>query len=177
MAVVTVSIRARSTIAVLRVRDDVIVMQTMLWHDEIRSPEFAGLGEDTDAKPSELAMANLLVESLAGDYVPGDYEDDYKQAVDALVTAKLEGGEGQAPPAARGGSGGGGVGRRAALRRRGGRTSAAPGGPGPAGGPAWRNRGEEAGPQRVSRSPTDSRFLLGVQRPAAFAVEPHVVLD
>ena len=45
MAIVTVSLRARVTIAVLRVRDDVIVMQTMLWPDEIRSPEFAGLGE------------------------------------------------------------------------------------------------------------------------------------
>jgi len=93
MAIVTVSIRTRMTIAVLRVRDDVIVMQTMLWPDEIRSPEFASLGEETDAKPAELAMANMLVESLAGDYDPGDYEDDYKEAVDALVQAKIEGGE------------------------------------------------------------------------------------
>jgi len=101
MAIVTVSIRTRMTIAVLRVRDDVIVMQTMLWPDEIRSPEFASLGEDTDAKPSGLAMANMLVESLAGDYVPDDYEDDYKQAVDALVNAKLEGGDVQDLPAAK----------------------------------------------------------------------------
>ena len=93
MAIVTVSIRTRMTVAVLRVRDDVIVMQTMLWPDEIRSPEFATLGDETGAKPSELAMANMLVESLAGDYVPDEYEDDYKQAVDALVEAKLEGGD------------------------------------------------------------------------------------
>ena len=45
MAVVTVSIRTRMTVAVLRVRDDVIVMQTMLWPDEVRKPEFAGLAE------------------------------------------------------------------------------------------------------------------------------------
>jgi DNA end-binding protein Ku len=100
MAIVTVSIRARMTIAVLRVPDDVIVMQTMLWPDEIRSPEFVSLGEDTDAKPAELAMANMLVESLAGDYSPDDYEDDYKQAVAALVNAKLEGGEVREVPAA-----------------------------------------------------------------------------
>jgi DNA end-binding protein Ku len=99
MAIVTVSLRARVTIAVLRVRDDVIVMQTMLWPDEIRSAEFASLGEDTEAKPAELAMANMLVESLAGDYIPDDYEDDYKQAVDALVKAKLEGGEVREMPA------------------------------------------------------------------------------
>jgi DNA end-binding protein Ku len=105
MAIVTVSIRTRMTIAVLRVRDDVIVMQTMLWPDEIRSPEFASLGEETDAKPAELAMANMLVESLAGDYDPGDYEDDYKEAVDALVQAKSEGGELREAPAAQDSSG------------------------------------------------------------------------
>jgi DNA end-binding protein Ku len=102
MAVVTVSIRTRMTIAVLRVRDDVIVMQTMLWPDEIRSPEFANLGEtEAAAKPAELKMANMLVESLAGDYDPDDYEDDYQQAVEALVKAKLEGGEVREAPAAK----------------------------------------------------------------------------
>ena len=100
MAIVTVSIRARMTIAVLRVKDDVIVMQTMLWPDEIRPSEFANLGGDVDAKPAELAMANMLVESLAGDYEPGDYEDDYQAAVESLVKAKLEGGEVQRAPAA-----------------------------------------------------------------------------
>jgi len=99
MAVVTVSLRARVTIAVLRVRDDVIVMQTMLWPDEIRSPQFASLGEDTEARPAELAMANMLVESLAGDYVPDDYEDDYQAAVESLVKSKLEGGEVREVPA------------------------------------------------------------------------------
>ena len=100
MAIVTVSLRSRVSMAVLRVRDDVIVMQTMLWPDEIRSPEFASLGEDAEARPAELAMATMLVESLAGDYVADEYEDDYKQAVDALVKAKLEGGEVREVPAA-----------------------------------------------------------------------------
>jgi DNA end-binding protein Ku len=93
MAVVTVAIRARLTMAVLRVRDDVIVMQTMLWPDEIRASEFANIGQDTQAKPAELAMADMLVQSLAGDYVPDEYEDDYQAALEALVKAKLEGGQ------------------------------------------------------------------------------------
>ncbi len=101
MAIVTVSIRARMTIAVLRVRDEVIVMQTMLWPDEIRSPQFANLGGDVDAKPAELAMAHMLVESLAGDYLPDDYEDDYSQAIAAVVKTKLEGGEVLEAPAAK----------------------------------------------------------------------------
>ncbi len=98
VAVVTVSIRTRMTTAVLRVRDDVIVMQTMLWPDEVRKPDFAGLGAtEHAAKPNELKMAKLLVDTLAGDYDADDYEDDYQKAVEALVRTKLEGGEVKAP--------------------------------------------------------------------------------
>jgi DNA end-binding protein Ku len=98
VAVVTVSIRTRMTTAVLRVRDDVIVMQTMLWPDEVRKPDFAGLdATEHVAKPNELKMAKLLVETLAGDYDADDYEDDYQKAVESLVQAKLEGGEVRAP--------------------------------------------------------------------------------
>jgi DNA end-binding protein Ku len=93
MAVVTVSIRTRMTMAVLRVKDGVIVMQTMLWPDEIRAADFASLDEDAHATAKELEMANMLIESLAGDYDPDEYEDDYAQAVEALVRAKVEGGE------------------------------------------------------------------------------------
>jgi DNA end-binding protein Ku len=94
VAVVTVSLRTRMTTAVLRVVDDVIVMQTMMWPDEIRSPDFAGLdAAEMDVKPQELKMAQMLVETLAGDYDPDEFEDDYQQAVEALVQAKLEGGE------------------------------------------------------------------------------------
>lgn len=98
MAVVTVSIRTRMTMAVLRVKDGVIVMQTMLWPDEIRAADFANLDEDAHATAKELEMANMLIESLAGDYEPGEYEDDYAQAVEALVKAKVEGGEVRVAP-------------------------------------------------------------------------------
>ncbi len=93
MAVVSVSIRTRMTMAVLRVRDGVIVMQTMLWPDEIRKPDFAHLDDDGKATKQELAMADLLIEQLAGDYEPDDYEDDYATALQSLVKAKVEGGE------------------------------------------------------------------------------------
>ena len=94
VAVVTVSLRSRMTTAVLRVRDDVIVMQTMMWPDEVRKPEFSGLdAADIDVKPQEMQMARMLVETLAGDYDPDEFEDDYQEALEALVRAKLEGGE------------------------------------------------------------------------------------
>ncbi len=93
VAVVTVSIRTRMTPAVLRVRDDVLVMQTLLWPDEIREPSFSSLAEVEDPKPQEVEMAKLLLDTLAGDYDAADFEDDYAAAVRELVKAKLEGGE------------------------------------------------------------------------------------
>ncbi|MDN5795442.1 MAG: Ku protein [Intrasporangium sp.] len=93
MALVTVAIRTRMTLAVLRVREGVIVLQTLLWADEIRTADFDVLTEDTQATRKELAMATSLVDSLAGDYEPDEFEDDYAEAVEALVASKIEGGE------------------------------------------------------------------------------------
>ena len=93
VAVVTVALRSRTTPAVLRVRDDVLVLQTMMWPDEVRTPAFGSLQDVDEPKPQELKMAKLLLETLAGDYDPSELEDDYAEAVHALVEAKLAGGE------------------------------------------------------------------------------------
>jgi DNA end-binding protein Ku len=100
VAVVTVALRQRTTVAVLRVRPtdagDVIVLQTMMWPDEVRVPDFAQSlsGVETgEVKPAEVKMAKMLVETLAGDFDPAEFEDDYAEAVEALVKTKIEGGE------------------------------------------------------------------------------------
>ena len=91
MAVVTVALRQRTTIAVLRVKDDVIVLQTMMWPDEIRTPDFNV--ESGEVKPAEVKMATMLVETLAGDFDASEFEDDYAEAVQLMVKTKIEGGE------------------------------------------------------------------------------------
>ena len=91
MAVVTVALRQRTTIAVLRVRDDVIVLQTMMWPDEIRTPDFSI--ETGEVKDAEVKMATMLVDTLAGDFDASEFEDDYAAAVEMMVKAKIEGGE------------------------------------------------------------------------------------
>jgi len=93
MAVVKVALRQRESLAVLRVRDDVIVLQTMLWPDEIRSPDFDVLDTDVALRDQEMAMASSLVESLTAPFDASQFEDEYSQAVKTLVEAKLEGGE------------------------------------------------------------------------------------
>lgn len=95
MAVVTVALRQRTTTAVLRVREteagEVIVLQTMMWPDEIRQPDFSV--EVGDVKDAEVKMAQMLIETLSGDFDPAEFEDDYADAVNAVVKAKIEGGE------------------------------------------------------------------------------------
>jgi DNA end-binding protein Ku len=91
MAVVTVALRQRTTTAVLRVRGDTIVMQTMMWPDEIRTPDFAI--EVDEVKDAEVEMARMLVETLAGDFDTSAFTDDYADAVQAVVQAKIDGGE------------------------------------------------------------------------------------
>lgn len=91
MAVVTVALRQRTTIAVLRVRDDVIVLQTMMWPDEIRTPDFSI--ETGEVKDAEVKMATMLVDTLAGDFDASEFEDDYAAAVEMMVKTKIEGGE------------------------------------------------------------------------------------
>lgn len=89
MALVHVAIRTRSTLAVLRVKDDVIVLQTMMWPDEVRVPEFEDLPTADDLRPQELAMAASLVDSMTGDYDPEEFHDGYREAVESLVASKI----------------------------------------------------------------------------------------
>src|SRR5690349_5479794 len=106
MAVVKVALRQRESLAVLRVRDKVIVLQTLLWPDEVRTPDFDVLDTDVELRPQELRMAASLVESMAAEFEPDQYSDDYQKALADLVEAKLAGAE-PAPAAAEEVSGGG----------------------------------------------------------------------
>src|ERR1700722_8956274 len=97
VAIVHFALRNKTRLAALRVRDfskrDVMVIQTLLWPDEIRDPDFPVLDKKVDIKPAELKMAGQVVESMADDFNPDRYHDDYQEQLQELVQAKLEGGE------------------------------------------------------------------------------------
>lgn len=105
MAVVKVALRQRESMAVLRVRDDVICLQTLLWPDEVRAADFPVLDTEVQVRPQELAMASSLVESLAADFDPSGFEDSYQGALEALIEAKVAAGGTQGVPEALGGAG------------------------------------------------------------------------
>jgi DNA end-binding protein Ku len=93
VAVVKVALRNRESLATLRVREGVFVLETMLWPDEVRTPDFAFLEEDVEVRPQELAMAGSLIETLSGDFDPTQYKDTYREALQAVIEAKVEGRE------------------------------------------------------------------------------------
>ncbi len=93
LAVVKITIRQKETLATIRARDDVLVMHTMLWPDEIRKAEFDFLDSDVEVRPQELKMATSLVESMAGDFDPATFTDDYRDALEKVIAAKAEGAE------------------------------------------------------------------------------------
>ncbi|HEY3737385.1 MAG TPA: Ku protein [Jatrophihabitans sp.] len=97
VGLVKVAIRNREQLATLRVRDGVIVLATMIWPDEIREPSFGFLDEKVELRGPEKAMAESLVSSMAGDFDPAEYTDDYRAAVQEVVDAKVEGHEVEAP--------------------------------------------------------------------------------
>jgi DNA end-binding protein Ku len=93
IAIAQVALRQRESLAILRVRDDVLVLETLLWPDEVRVPAFGFLDDDIEVRPQELRMAGSLIESMTVDFDPDEYHDSYREALQELVNAKVEGRE------------------------------------------------------------------------------------
>jgi DNA end-binding protein Ku len=91
VAIVKVALRRREALATLRVREGVVTLETMLWPDEIRTPDFGFLTEKVEVRPQELSMAHSLIESLTGDFDPSQFSDEYRAAIDSVIQAKIEG--------------------------------------------------------------------------------------
>ncbi|MFL1999521.1 MULTISPECIES: Ku protein [unclassified Microbacterium] len=92
-AIVRFSLRQKTRLAALRVRGDVLVLQTLLWADEVREASFASLDESVRISAKELEMSASLVESFAKDFDPEEFTDDYQAELRTLIDAKLEQGD------------------------------------------------------------------------------------
>ncbi len=93
VAVAKVAIRQREALGALRVRDGVLVLETLLWPDEVRAPDFKFLDVNVDIRTQELKMAASLIDTMTEDFDPSLYKDAYREALEALVQAKIEGNE------------------------------------------------------------------------------------
>ncbi|MDF2665942.1 MAG: hypothetical protein K0R81_1792, partial [Microbacterium sp.] len=77
-AIVRFSLRQKTRLAALRVRDDVLVLQTLLWADEVREAAFPALDESVRISAKELEMSASLVESFSKDFDPEEFTDEYQ---------------------------------------------------------------------------------------------------
>jgi DNA end-binding protein Ku len=93
VALAQVALRQRESLATLRVREGVLVLETLLWPDEIRDTDFPFLEQDVEVRPQELTMAASLIDSMTSDFDPDAYHDNYREALIELVEAKVEGRE------------------------------------------------------------------------------------
>lgn len=105
IAIAQVALRQRESLAILRVREGVLVLETLLWPDEVRTADFPFLDDDIEVRPQELRMASSLIESMTVDFDPDEYHDSYREALAELVSAKTEGREVLQPEAAEAPSG------------------------------------------------------------------------
>ncbi len=93
LAICTFTLRNRTRLCALRVYKDVLMLQTLLWPDEIRPAILEGLDKEAKVRPQEVKMAASLIETMAADFEPEKYEDDYQIQLKELIEAKAAGGE------------------------------------------------------------------------------------
>ena len=93
VGIAKIALRQRESLAAIRVQSDVLMISTMLWPDEVRTPDFDFLEqEQPQTRPKELSMAASLIESMSDDvFEPEKYHDEYREALVAMVDAKIAG--------------------------------------------------------------------------------------
>ncbi|MDI3330814.1 MAG: Ku protein [Micrococcus sp.] len=92
-AIVTFALRQKTRLGVLRVQEDVLVLQAMHWADEIREVDFPATRSGARISPKEKKLAKALVDQFASDFTPEEFEDTYQVELRKLIDAKLEQGD------------------------------------------------------------------------------------
>jgi DNA end-binding protein Ku len=95
VAVARVVIRSKEHLVAIRPRDGALAMETMLFSDEVISPEsleeLAAADGDVKTTDRELTMAQQLIASLSSDFEPEKYRDEYRDRVLDLIERKAQG--------------------------------------------------------------------------------------
>lgn len=93
LAIANFTLRNKTRLAALRVIDGVMTLQTLLWPDEVRVPDFDFLSADVEIRDQELDMAASLIETMASDFDPSQFEDTYQIELNKLIEARAGGDE------------------------------------------------------------------------------------
>jgi DNA end-binding protein Ku len=93
VGVAKVAFRDKEHLATIRLKDDVFVLETMHWPDEIQEPEFEELDKTVKIKDTEVKMARQLIQQLTDDFRPEEFKDIYRERLEELAEKKIEGEE------------------------------------------------------------------------------------
>ena len=93
IGIATMVLRDKEHLVAVRPGDDVLILETMYFADEIRSPseELETLPKEASFAGRELEVAKRLVDSLTVPWEPGDYQNTYRARVEELIDRKREG--------------------------------------------------------------------------------------
>jgi DNA end-binding protein Ku len=97
VAIARFVLRTKEYLVAVRTRGDAITLTTMLFHDEVRSPEDVGIDGLPRAKKAEVDQAVTLVKSLQRDFDPANYEDEHRKRLLAIIEKKRKGQEIEIP--------------------------------------------------------------------------------
>ncbi|MBM6621626.1 Ku protein [Micrococcaceae bacterium RIT802] len=92
-AVVKFALRQKTRLGLLRVRGKVLVLQAMLWADEVREVDFPATKTTTKISDKELKMSAALVDQFSADFTPEEFEDEYQVELRTLIDEKLKHGD------------------------------------------------------------------------------------
>lgn len=92
-AIVQFALRQKTRLAALRVRGEVLLLQTLLWPDEVRQAEFASLEQRVRISAKEMQLSSALVKSFSNDFEPEQFRDEYQGQLRQLIEAKRREGD------------------------------------------------------------------------------------
>jgi DNA end-binding protein Ku len=93
VGVAKIALREKEHLATVRLKDDIFVLETMHWPDEIREPAFEELEKRVEVQDAEVKMARQLIQQLSSDFEPTQFQDEYRVQLEELVEKKVEGAE------------------------------------------------------------------------------------
>lgn len=93
VGIAKVALREKERLATVRLKDDMLVLETMYWPDEIREADFPELSKNVKVRDNEVKMARQLIQQLASEFDPNQFEDEYRQKLEEMVAQKVDGQE------------------------------------------------------------------------------------
>jgi DNA end-binding protein Ku len=93
VAIAKIAFRDKEHLAALRFKDNVFVLETMFWPDEIRAADFEELDKKVNVRLQEIQMAKSLIESLTDEFKPEQFRDEYREALLGIIGKKVSGEE------------------------------------------------------------------------------------